>query len=225
MAAVAKSDGFKKLMRESAEVVEHCQLMLKNEWLRTQWLNANKHRNSITSNVLKSIYKVASMLCAQEHSLFAMWTKHHIVAEFLNEHHVKIMMFCDVAANNGHKAALQQHYCELHNLDVFPSPFIQKPPSPVAPPMDQEDLVHIRGGRGEDNDKLLNLQDVLGFSEDEGSPGTNEGTVFRVEGSPLKDSQFCSQLPSETQIRRRSSRPKRSNRTMQTLPLRRWDSE
>ena len=31
MAAVAKSDGFKVLMRESADVVEQCQLMLITE--------------------------------------------------------------------------------------------------------------------------------------------------------------------------------------------------
>ena len=68
MAVVAKSDGFKNLMRESAEVVEQCQLMLKTKWLKTQWLNVIEHRNSLTSNLLKSLYKVTSMLCAQEHS-------------------------------------------------------------------------------------------------------------------------------------------------------------
>ena len=89
MAVVAKSDGFKNLMRESAKVVEQCQLILKNEYFKTQWLNVIEHRNNLTSNVLKSLYNVTSMLCAQEHSLFAMWTEHHIVAEYLNEHHIK----------------------------------------------------------------------------------------------------------------------------------------
>ena len=90
------------------------------------------------------------MLCAQEHSLFAMWTKHHIVAEYLNEHHVKILMFCDIVVNDGYKAALQQRYCELHNLNVFPAPFVQKPTPPAAPKADQDGLQHIRGGGGED---------------------------------------------------------------------------
>jgi len=118
MAAVAKSDGFKSLMRESAEVVEQCQLALKTEWLKTQWLNVIEHRNVLTINLLKSLYGVTSMLCAQEHSLFATWTEHHIVAEFINEHHVKMMMFCDIVVNEENKTTLQKRYCELHNLDV-----------------------------------------------------------------------------------------------------------
>ena len=43
MAAIAKSDGLKHLMRESAEVVEQCQPMLKNKWFKTQWLNMIEH--------------------------------------------------------------------------------------------------------------------------------------------------------------------------------------
>ena len=44
MAAVSKSDGFKNLVRESADVFEQCQLLLKTEWLKTQWLNVMEHR-------------------------------------------------------------------------------------------------------------------------------------------------------------------------------------
>ena len=51
MAAVAKSDGFKVLMRESADVVEQCQLMLKTKRLKTQLLNAIEHRNNIMSTL------------------------------------------------------------------------------------------------------------------------------------------------------------------------------
>ena len=50
MAAVAKSVGFKNLMRESAEVVEQCQLMLKNEYFKSQWLNVIEYRDNLTSN-------------------------------------------------------------------------------------------------------------------------------------------------------------------------------
>ena len=73
------------------------------------------------------------MLCAQEHSLLETWMEHHIVVEYLNEHHVKILMFCDVEVNDSSKEALKQRYCEIHNLDVFPASFAQKPPAPAAP--------------------------------------------------------------------------------------------
>ena len=144
MAAVAKSDGFKNLMREGADVFEQCQLRLKTEWLKTKWLNVIEHRNNITSILLKSLYKVTSILCAQEHSLLETWMEHHIVAEFLNEHHVKILMFCDVEVNDTRKKALQQRYYEVHNLDVFPAPFAQKPPAPAAPPTDQDGPINLR---------------------------------------------------------------------------------
>ena len=51
MAAAAKSDGFKVLMRESADVVEQCQLMLKTKRLKTQLLNTIEHRNNIMSTL------------------------------------------------------------------------------------------------------------------------------------------------------------------------------
>ena len=84
------------------------------------------------------------------------------------------MMCCDIVVNNEHKTMLQKRYCELHNLDVFPAPFTPNLLPPAAPPIDQDGLMHIRGGGGEDDDEL-NLQDVLGFSEEEGSPRTNVG--------------------------------------------------
>ena len=71
--AVAKSDGFIVLMREGADVVEQCQLMLKSNWLKTQWLNVIEHRNNIMNTLLESLHKITSMLCSQEHSLLATW--------------------------------------------------------------------------------------------------------------------------------------------------------
>ena len=97
------------------------------------------------------------------------------------------MMLCDIVVNDGHKTALQQRYCELHNLNVFLAPFAQKPPSSTAPSADQDGLMHIRGGWGEDDN--LNLQDILGLSEEEGSPRTNTGATFQVDGPPTKDNQ------------------------------------
>ena len=128
------------------------------------------------------------MLCAQEHSLFATWTEHHIVAEFINEHHVKIMMFCDIVVNEENKTTLQKRCCELHNLDVFPAPSNPAPPPPAAPPADQDGPMHIRGGGGEDD---LGSSDLhgLGLSEEEGYPHVYAGTSFQVDGSPEKDSQ------------------------------------
>ena len=101
----------------------------------------------------------------------------------------KILMFCDIEVDDIHKAALQQRYCELHNLNVFPAPFAQKPPPPVAPPADQDGLLHIRGGGGKDDARQINFQDSWGLSEEKGSPRTNTIAIFQIDGSPLKDSQ------------------------------------
>ena len=122
-------------------------------------------------------------------------------------------MFCDVEVNDTNKEALQQRYCEIHNLDVFPTPFAQKPPAPAAPPTDQEGPINLRGGGGEDGEDHSN--DGWNLFEDEGSPRTNADATFEVVGSPTVDSQAVgAALPPFTQ-RNADSPEKRPSQEVQ----------
>ena len=140
----------------------------------------------VFSTLLESLYKISSMLCSQEHSLLVTWIEYHAVAEFLVENNAKVMLFCDIMANDVNKATLQRCYCEIHNLDVFPTPFTPNPPPPAAPQPNQELPMQLRGG-GEENDGHNSAEyDGIELSEEE---EFCTAATFQIDGSPITDSQ------------------------------------
>ena len=171
--------------------------MFKTEWLKTQWIHVIEHRNNIMNTLLESLHEITSMLCSQEHGMLATWIEHHVVAEFLVKNYAKVMLFCDIVVNDVNKATLQNRYCEIHNLDIFPAPFTPTQLPPAAPPTNQELPVPLRGGGGEDDDLNSTRFDGIGLSEDE---GFCTAATFEVDGSPRKDTQPAgAELPPFTQ--------------------------
>ena len=130
---VAKSDGFKNRTRESAWIVEQCRQLPKAEWMKTTYGNTLNYKEDIAWKLVKSLYKISKLLCAQESKYKMTNVEHQAVAYFLRKNHRQVFVFLGIKANAEKESQLKKLYCSENSMDAFSLPKHDTlPPAAVA---------------------------------------------------------------------------------------------
>lgn len=112
---VEELPGFKELVRNAAEVVKNCRLLLREPLLKCTEMNVDQLLLDVQQDFVSSLPEIAELLIAEEGDV--QYSPHRAVADLLAHHADEITGFIRLRDET-----FRALYCRVHHLDTFPQP-------------------------------------------------------------------------------------------------------